>query len=659
MRSKVTIVLLFLNVVLFYYIFHYEDQWRAERANLEARRRVLGSEIATLDSLTRLTRTGPTIKLERRGESWSLTQPYEWPADANAMARVINELQFLEHETSFPVADLAKSGQSLADFGLSEPAITLGFTSAGQEYTLKIGDNTKIGSRLYVLSPDGTQIHVVNRSLAESVGLPLETLRAKSVFTVPVFEVRSLNVVTSAPSNLKVRLRRDANAHWGFEAPIIARASKAAVEVTINALNALNAKNFLAFTDTDLTRTGLNAPALRVTLEGNARRETLLIGQATADVAGTPAPAAPPAPSDGKETPVDYFAKFEDKAVVFTVAVPPGLLADLRGAQDKLRDARVVDFEPRTVTALTLTAPGQPELNLQRLDGNPAATWQLVMRVSGQAPQISPADHALIEELIQKIHLLSATKFLSDAPSAAQLETYGFNRPEREITLSLSTGGGPKGTEPTTVNLQIGVAQGETGIAYARTSQAPFVYQIVPDLLDETPVRALHYRQRLVRELPEGTRIQGLTLIDVATKQPLYAQQLDTTKSTWDQALASEPEPRRRAIGLALAQLHTLRAKQFTAEKFDPDHADTPQGPQPWKYRLDVSFGVGPGTAATPNASFSLFLTDRLAGNTQLAGTAESGGVVFTLPQDLLDALFTLTYAAQHDPGPPPTPPKP
>ena len=57
MRSKVTIVLLFLNVVLFFYIFQYEEKWRAEQKTLEARRRVLGPEAASIDSLSRTSRT--------------------------------------------------------------------------------------------------------------------------------------------------------------------------------------------------------------------------------------------------------------------------------------------------------------------------------------------------------------------------------------------------------------------------------------------------------------------------------------------------------------------------------------------------------------------------------------------------------------------------
>src|SRR5690242_5979639 len=110
MCSKVTVALLFLNVVLFFYIFHYEKKWNDERATMEARRRVLGPEVAAIDSLTRTARGGETIKLERSQDSaeranggWILTQPYVWPANPNAVARITKELEFLEHFTTFTV----------------------------------------------------------------------------------------------------------------------------------------------------------------------------------------------------------------------------------------------------------------------------------------------------------------------------------------------------------------------------------------------------------------------------------------------------------------------------------------------------------------------------------------------------------------------------
>jgi hypothetical protein len=676
MRSKVTVVLLFLNVVLFAYIYWFD---RPEVDTPDNRRTVLPTEIASMDSLTRTTRTGEVVKLEKRGESWWITKPYEWPANPDAVAYVHNELQFLQNQTSFPVADLAKGGQSLADYGLADPAVTLEFTAAGNPkvYKLLVGDDTKVGNRLYVLSPDGARVHVVGRSLTEAVGLSLANLRNESIFTIPVFEVRSLNIQTTAPTNLKVRLRRDAASRWGFESPILARASKVAVEVTINALNSLAARTFVDPREVDLERSGLGNPALRVTLEGNARRETLLIGNAAADSG-------------------DYYAKIEDKAVVFTVPLPPKLLEVLRSSQELLRDTHVVDFEPSTVTSLTISAPGRPELALQRLEAPPSPAsavaptsapaaaavpsdasvpasatsgalaregWQVVTRIPGQAPITVPGDPAVIDELLQKLKLLSAREtvlpnkqvrygFLSDAPSADALERYGFNRPEREITLNLNTGGGLSGKEPSTQVLQIGVSPDEPGRAFARLTNPPFVYEILPDILAATATSARHYHVRQLRDLPDGAVITSVALVDLANGATLFARSLNNGDKNWEALIAAEPEAGRPVLRGLIEQLRRLRAQSFAADTFSPDHAETAQGPVPWRYRLDytIAFNRADASQATPS---SLMLTERFGGSNQLAGTADFGGVVFNLTQELVDSLFAIIYANQHDPGPP------
>ena len=651
MRTKITLVLLFLNVVLFFYITRFENIVLPDANG----KRVIGPEAAAIDSLSRTLGSGPALRLEKRGDAWWLTQPYDWPANINAVKAILNELQFLEHETSFAVKDLAKSGQSLADYGLAQPAVTLVFTSAGQSYTLRIGDKTTIGSRLYVLSPDGQTIHVVGRSLADSLGRPLEEIRSDSIFTVPVFEVRSLSLQTAAPANLKVRLRRD-GARWAFEAPILARANKAGVEVTINALNALKVKKFLAPADAKLEQAGLDAPVFRVTLEGNARRETLLFGAAVA------------------ASPGEYYAKIENKTAVFTVAAPAPLLAVLRSLQEALRDPHVLDFDPHHVTALAIAAPGQPEFSLQRLEASQGAeSWQLIARgTAGQAPQTMPADTALVQELLQKLHLLSVQKargFLSDAPSAAELENWGFNRPERELTLNLNTGGGPNGTDAAVLTLLIGVAPDQRDVAYARVTNAPYVYRIDPELLGDAPALSRHYRQRTLRALPAGARIGGLKLTDLASNQVLLEKNAPADTGLTAEVIAKDAgtAQHKSALAALLTEVRTLRARRYLADTFTPDHAEgtglpadpaakDASNPHPWKYRLDVTLSLESGNGAAASTTSTLLLTERIGGTTQFAGTAEFGGVVFEITQAMLDALFSLTYGEQTDPGAAPTP---
>ena len=684
MRTKVTLVLLLLNVVLFFFIFTFVRKWQTDRIWEESRRRVLGPEAAAIQSLTIIGgRLAEPVRIEKRPEGWMLTKPIEWPANPHAVSRMLNELMFLEHETSFLVKDLPKSGLSLADYGLDKPRLTLTFTAGLNSalparegaavplktVTLRIGDATKVGNRLYVLSPDGERIHVVGRSLADSLALTLDQLRADTIFNIPLFEVRSFNLQTAAPANLRIRLRRD-GPRWLFEAPILTRANRTEVELAINGLNALHTKSFVDPASVPPEQTGLTNPALRLTLEGNGRRETLLLGSPAAPVrAEGKSPDAGAQPGESPpEAATEFYAKMEDKAPVFTVAFPDQLFAILRSAQEELRDKQLLSFDPRALTSITLGAPNRPELTLQRLSGpQPLDTdpWQIVMRTPNQAPQTLPADLAFVRRIIEKLLLLQAQKFLRDAPQAIELENWGFNRPEREITLNFAAKGTfaegslPTAAMPSSVTLLIGVASERENRAYAKLATEPFVYLVDPEILRETPVTVNYYRDRLLRELPAaehaGTRITGLSLTDTTTKTVLFSRQL-TGEETWSQALAAEPEARRTALVALLDQLRSLRAKSFVLDSFPPT-VDIAGQARPWRYSLEATLSLVGGTGIQ-TAPYTLFFTERTGGGTQLAGSPEFNAV-FEADQKLLDALFTLTFGP-HDPGPAaPTPAAP
>lgn len=636
MRTKVTLVLVFLNVALFFFIFQFERQWRTRDRFLETRRRILGAEAADIRALT-IAGSGRTLALERRGDTWMITKPLEWPANPNAVTRIVNELQLLEHETSFNVADLAKNGQSLADYGLDQPKLTVtltsgepGSTDAGRSTELRLGDTTKDGQRLYLLSPDGERIHVVNQSLGRSLAITFDELHSDAVLTIPVFEARSLNLQTAAPANLRIRLRRD-GARWSFETPIIARASKNATELAINALDQLEVRTFV--TDNRPATLPADKPTLRISLEGNNRRETLLLGD---ELGSTALPAAAATAPDH-----EYYAQLDGRDALFTVAVPDALKKVLDNAQDTLRERHILDFDPARVTAITLAAPNQPPVTVQRLETGAAAaenpSWQLVLRGEGaQGPQTQPADRTAVARLLEQLALLEAKRFQSDAPRDADLEAWGFNRPEREITLTTGSGA--------PVTLQIGLPTQRDGFAYARVpSNSPSVYAVDPEILRETSVTPRVWREKVLRELPAGARITALKLTDLASNSVL----LDTTIDADGRPSVSGPQA--AAVGKLLPHLRVLRAKEFVLDRF-VDRIDIAGEERPWRYRLDTTITLtgGSGEQATTT---ELFLSPRAGGDRQLAGSNEFNAV-FAIEQPLLDALWSLTEGPR-DPGAP------
>jgi hypothetical protein len=656
-RTKVTLVLIFLNVALFFFIFKFERQWRTDAQLLETRHRVLGAEAADIRTLE-ITSAAPggTFRLVRNRDAWMLTSPLDWPASGVAVESILHDLALLENITSFPTKDLAKSGQSLADYGLDKPKLTIAFTSgdpAGSgsptPTVLTIGDTTKVGNRLYVLSPDRSRVHVVNRSLIDSASLTLDQIRANTLLTIPVFEARSLSVQTS--NNVRVRVRYDGS-RWMFDAPISnARASKLAVEIVIKDLIALRVKTFLGSVPATLPS---SAPFLRVELEGNNRHEKLFLGEVVP-------------PADGK-TPAlgetEYFAQLEGRTAVFTVSVPNGLVETLRGATEKLREAHLLDFDPRAVTAINLIAPLQSNqaITLQRLETpatpTEAAAWQVVRRGSGnQGLQTTPADRVAIQNLLGFLTQLSAKPeggFVSDNPSSAELENWGFNRPEREVTLTLArppapaTAGAAATTPATsTIVLQLGTDAARNVFARVGTNPDASIYAVSVDLARDLPFTAMAWRERTLLTVPANGRIASLKLIDLGASAgtPL----LETAFNAAGEPAATVRDP--KAVNALAQQLRVLRAKRFRSEAFT-DKVIAGGDERAWRYQLDFTIALPAGTGEQTETR-TLFLTERLGGAEQLAGSKQFD-VVFEIEQPLLDALWTVINGPR-DPGPPAT----
>ena len=648
MRSKVTFLLLALNLVLFGYLLLSERPWSATGRIEENRRRVLGPEAANLSGLTLTLRPAPdappgtassTVRLERRGEAWFLAAPLDWPANDFAVRRILNELQFLEHETSFPVADLARNGQTLADYGLDRPRLEITATPApgpagapppASAFTLCVGAAAAVGNRLYVLSPDGTRVHVVPPSFGATFGTDpaalLAGLRSDQLFNIPVFEARALTLQAGAAS-VRTRLRRD-QTRWAFEAPITTRAAKTPVELLINDLNALRVARFLAAEPTP-EATGLATPRLRLTLEGNARRETLLLGL----------PVAPP-PAAAES--IELHARLDDRPTAFTVEVPAAVLRTLDQAQTELRDRRVLAFDPARVAAVVVAPPegaAPGALRIQKLDaaaGVPAA-WRLASpALAGPAR----ADPALVARLLGNLQLIEAapprpkaSPFVSDAPSRVELENLGFNRPERTVTLELaapepSANAAPEG--PSTLVLELAQPVAGGAELYARVAGQPFIYAVPPETLLLLDVAPLSYRDRELARLPESVRITRLVVR--TTTDPAAPPLLDHT-------VGEEPPP--PAITTLLAGLRELRAGRIVREGF-PATVPVDGVEKAWAFQLEATLSP-PG-----DGPLVLSIAERAGGGTQLAGS-ERLGLVFTLEQPVLDALWTLL---QPNPGP-------
>ncbi len=610
MRLRLTIALLILNAVLFGVLYILDKRPMEPPPGFEP---VIPEGIA--DKVDRLSIEGRDLALrwvlEKRGSDWFISSPINWRANLFAVNRILNQLQFLERITSFSVQDIVKAGQSLADYGLAEPNAILALQHGGTETKIRIGSSTKVGNRLYILSHDETEVFVVNRELLDSITIDLDDLRSQLIFDIPLYEVRSVSLRLK---NLPLRIVRRGD-DWNFETPIEMEADNARVEAAINKLSGIRLLEFLS---PDPVGQGLDSPSVRLTLEGNNRRETLLLGHRLLEDSAQPL----------------YYASLEGNPTVFTVPSEP--FVDLLKAQENLRDRYFVRISPEILNAIEITV-GSESVRLQRLE---RGGWQVPRNEPDGALANWPADPLLIDEMISSIHETRALRFVTDSPSTTDLVDFGLEDPQRKVRLL---------AQDQTSVLLIGDLAGTKDTVYAKLTDHPSVYEIQSGrLLSLLQTRPLHYRLRLLAQQPSAAVIESVVLHDLEIGRDLFSLDLKADQEGQNGSIpegvpnlgAVEEEDREPALTL-LHYGREFSVNSYLKQVFTEGH-DLGEKRLPWRYLL--RFGILlPGGAQAQKRSLSYYFTERLGAGTQIGGSPEFE-VTFSLDQNLIDALFHFSF---------------
>jgi hypothetical protein len=626
MRFKFTVFLLALNLITFGLIVSLNK--KAEQTDTQAGglSGMIGREVIEADRIE-LNGKGldaPRI-LENDGSSWRITKPMQWSANYFAINRILNQLQFLEEEASFSVAEIKQTGQTLANYGLDDPWLHLTISHEDESIELSVGTSTEIGNNFYLLGPSKKDVFVVNSQVIESLLVDLGDLRNREIFNIPVFEIDALSLQISTPesagsSDFRVRVART-NSGWIFEAPLTAEADATQVANTINTLTAAKVVEFKELETSDPILQGLETPAMRVTLHGNKRRQTLLIGNIV--------------PTNNTEEIPTYFARIEDNPTVFTVVAEP--FDKLREAHEALRERSFMSFDPAALTSIDLSE-GELQIRLQKLEtGN---SWQVIESNADTDIQPHHADPEIIDKLINDLKNLRASGFAVDSPAPTDLDRLGFNTPRRTITLSL-------GDEQTT--LLLAHPESENDQLYARSDKAEYIYTVDRRAtLQRIPLNAAYYRKRTLETLPEAAKIKSIQLENLATGETIFTHTKQGEDVTWLEALKDIPQEEREATLTLLDTIRQFRVKTYLMDGYKDAYPLDSETNRPWVYRLSAELLL-PGDETDRSDTRSYVFTKRFSGTVQV-GASELHDVIFEIPQTTIDALYTLTDDMQPPP---------
>lgn len=619
MRFKFTVFLLALNVIAFGLIAYLNHQAKQVEPSTGGLSRQIGRELIDADRIELHGRGIETPRiLERKGSTWHLIEPMQWSANYFAINRILNQLQFLEEEASFSVDEIEKTGQSLADYGLENPLLKIVIAEGDQTISLSIGTLTEIGNNVYFLGPDEREIFVVNRQVIDSMLVDLNDLRAREIFDIPVFEVDALGLQirsgnTADGSSLKVRLARN-NGAWIFEAPLTAKADPALVDNTVNTLTAAKVRRFIETEQADPIVQGLETPFMQVTIYGNKRRQTLIIGNLDPDSQGAP----------------QYFAKLEDNPAIFTVLAHP--FDALREAQEALRERNFMNFDSSILSAINISENGR-KIRLQKLETG-ENNWQVLESRGGNEIQPYRADPAIMDSLIKDLSSLRAKGFAADAPSTSDIESYGFNNPRRIVTLSFSEG------DPLT--LMLAYPENNRGALYAKTNLADFIFKVERSAtLRMIPLNTPYYRNRILHMLPAAARISALKLTNLQNDEAIFNYTPGQENISWGNLIEELDADRGEQIRILLGAIRKFEVKSYLLDSYAEAYPVDAEKSLPWLFQLSATIQLpGDGTDRTETREY--VFTDRLSGTVQVAGSKQYN-TIFEIPQPLLDALYELT----------------
>ena len=619
MRFKFTIFLLALNAISFGLIAYLNHQARQIEPSTGGLSGQIGRELIDADRIELHGRGIETPRiLEREGSTWYLLEPMQWSANYFAINRILNQLQFLEEEASFPVDDIEKTGQSLADYGLENPLLRIVIAEGEESISLSIGTLTEIGNNVYLLGPDEREIFVVDRQVIDGLLVDLNDLRTREIFDIPVFEVDALGLQirsenTADGSSLKVRLARN-NGAWTFEAPLAAKADPTLVDNTINTLTAAKVGRFIETEQSNLILQGLENPFMQVTIHGNKRRQSLIVGNLDPNSQGAP----------------QYFAKLENNPAIFTVLARPFDI--LREAQEALRERNFMNFDPSKLSTINISENGR-KIRLQKLETG-ENDWQVLE--SNDENEIQPyrADPAIMDSLLKNLSTLRASGFTADAPTASDNENYGFNNPRRVVTLSFSEG------DPLT--LMLAHPEGREDVLYAKTNLADFIFKVERHAtLRMIPLNTHYYRNRLLDILPAAARISALKLTNLEKNEVIFDYILGQENISWGSLIEEFDTEHGDQIRVLLDAIRRFEVKSYLIDSYTEAYPVDEENSLPWIFQLSATIQL-PGGETDRTETREYVLTERLSGTVQVAGSKQYN-TIFEIPQPLIEALYELT----------------
>jgi len=404
-RFRSTLVLTVICLGLFGYIYFYESKRQASPAEENPLAFVVQAD--AIEELTVAPAGGESSTLRKSEGGWDLVEPSAADADDVAVENLAQALASLEIQRV-----VNDNAVDLAQYGLAEPTVDVGFRAAGDTTPthLMLGDKTPAGTEVYARTGDGNRVFLISGYLEGSFNKTPFDLRDKAILKFERDEVVGLDL---AGANGAAALAKNGS-DWTLSAPVRASADFSTVEGLIGQIHSGRMTSLTASETGDLSEYGLDRPVASATVLAGETRLTLEVGG--------------PAPSGS------VYARDVSRPLVFTI--PQTLLTALDRAPSTYRRKDLFDFRSFNATTLEISRDGitmafekaegdEPDAN----DGDVgSARWRQT------APEPKDIDAAALESLVAQLSALRIESYPADGTPT------GLDSPVAEVAVTFDDG---------------------------------------------------------------------------------------------------------------------------------------------------------------------------------------------------------------------------
>jgi hypothetical protein len=450
MIKKSTLIVLLLAVIAgatAYYFDWKRGQKETENGPADTTKPAFTLQPEDISSLTISYPADPksqSIHFEKQNGVWQITQPLQTGADEASLQGILQQLGSVRIAQTEP-----GTPDRLKVFGLETPDVALDFQMKnGTKHSLRLGKKDFTGVSVYAVVDNAKDVALLPESLLVSADKSLQDLRDHAVLDFVPGEVNSFDLKN--PSG-ELAAAKDHDA-WKFTKPATAAADADAINSLLSAVANARMTTIASETSEGLAKYGLASPAITFSASvGKGKTATLSVGKKEGD---------------------EYFARDTSRPTIFRIN--QALYQKLSENFSALRDKKLAHFDPAAIThaeihnasaTILCSRKNESDWACDAMDQNNDKAKQNDQQKDSQ--QGKPAS---LDKLFTPLQQATADEIL-DHPTSAQLAT--LTKPAFAAILTDKSG----------KVLKVEISKESGGFVYARTTEAPTIYKLKPQVL--------------------------------------------------------------------------------------------------------------------------------------------------------------------------------